>query len=123
MGIEYLRKIRILKNVAAHKENKACKRLLSSLRRFPINTLKVDRSFVSDLNAFEKLIIVRTIVSLAHNLGFDVVAEGIETDRQRDFLAELSCEYGQGFLFLRPLSEDKALELVAVCGPRPEAGS
>jgi len=96
---------------------------LSYLRRFPINTLKVDRSFVSDLNAFENLIIVRTIVSLAHNLGFDVVAEGIETEHQRDFLAELNCEYGQGFLFSRPLPEDKALELVAVCGPRPDAGA
>jgi len=96
---------------------------LSYLRRFPINTLKVDRSFVSDLDAFENLVIVRTIVSLAHNLGFDVVAEGIETERQRDFLADLSCEYGQGFLFSKPLTEDKALELLSVCCPKPPAGS
>jgi len=91
---------------------------LSYLRRFPINTLKVDRSFVSDLDAFENVIIVRTIVSLAHNLGFDVVAEGIETERQRDFLAELNCEFGQGFLFSRPLAEEKALELLSVCCPK-----
>jgi diguanylate cyclase (GGDEF)-like protein len=96
---------------------------LSYLRRFPINTLKVDRSFVSDLDAFENLVIVRTIVSLAHNLGFDVVAEGIETERQRDFLADLSCEYGQGFLFSKPLTEEKALELLSVCCPKPPAGS
>jgi len=96
---------------------------LSYLRRFPINTLKVDRSFVSDLDAFENLVIVRTIVNLAHNLGFDVVAEGIETERQRDFLADLSCEYGQGFLFSKPLTEDKALELLSVCCPKPPAGS
>ncbi|MHC1753348.1 putative bifunctional diguanylate cyclase/phosphodiesterase [Humidesulfovibrio sp.] len=96
---------------------------LSYLRRFPLTTLKVDRSFVSDLNAFENLIIVRTIVSLAHNLGFDVVAEGIETESQRDFLASLGCEYGQGFLFSRPLAADKALELLAVCGPRHAAGA
>jgi diguanylate cyclase (GGDEF)-like protein len=95
---------------------------LSYLRRFPIDTLKVDRSFVSDLNAFENLVIVRTIVSLAHNLGFDVVAEGIETEQQRDFLAGLNCEYGQGFLFSRPLPEAKVLELLEVCGPGPEAG-
>lgn len=95
---------------------------LSYLRRFPINTLKVDRSFVSDLNAFENLIIVRTIVSLAHNLGFDVVAEGIETERQRDFLAELNCEFGQGFLFSPPLAEEAALEFLAVCGSTPGAG-
>jgi len=95
---------------------------LSYLRRFPINTLKVDRSVVSDLDAFENLVIVRTIVSLAHNLGFDVVAEGIETERQRDFLADLSCEFGQGFLFSRPLTEDKALELLAVCCPKEPGG-
>lgn len=90
---------------------------LSYLRRFPITTLKVDRSFVSDLDAFENLVIVRTIVSLAHNLGFDVVAEGIETERQRDFLAGLNCEYGQGFLFSRGVDRDQAQELLAVCGP------
>jgi len=95
---------------------------LSYLRRFPINTLKVDRSFVSDLDAFENLIIVRTIVSLAHNLGFDVVAEGIETERQRDFLAELNCEYGQGFLFSRPLDEDHAQELLCVCCAKSTSG-
>jgi diguanylate cyclase (GGDEF)-like protein len=95
---------------------------LSYLRRFPINTLKVDRSFVSDMDAFENLVIVRTIVSLAHNLGFDVVAEGIETERQRDFLAELSCEYGQGYLFSKPLAEDKALELLSVCCAKKPAG-
>ncbi len=95
---------------------------LSYLRRFPINTLKVDRSFVSDLDAFENIIIVRTIVSLAHNLGFDVVAEGIETERQRAFLAELGCEYGQGFLLARPLAAKDALALLAPCGPGQAAG-
>jgi diguanylate cyclase (GGDEF)-like protein len=92
---------------------------LSYLRRFPVTTLKVDRSFVSDLDAFENLIIVRTIVSLAHNLGFDVVAEGIETERQRDFLGQLTCEYGQGFLFSRPLPVESAEELLDVCWPKP----
>ncbi len=90
---------------------------LSYLRRFPINTLKVDRSFVSDLDAFENLVIVRTIVSLAHNLGFDVVAEGIETERQRDFLAGLNCEFGQGFLFSKAVTGDQAQDLLDVCGP------
>ncbi|MBU1228468.1 MAG: EAL domain-containing protein [Proteobacteria bacterium] len=91
---------------------------LAYLQRFPINTLKVDRSFVSDLDAFENLVIVRTIVSLAHNLGLDVVAEGIETERQRAFLAELTCECGQGYLFSRPLPEDRALEMLGVCCPK-----
>ena len=88
---------------------------LSYLKRFPINTLKVDRSFVSDMDAFENLVIVRAIVSLAHNLGLDVVAEGIETERQREFLAGLSCECGQGFLFSPPVPEEKAMEILAVC--------
>lgn len=91
---------------------------LAYLQRFPINTLKVDRSFVSDLDAFENLVIVRTIVSLAHNLGLDVVAEGIETERQRDFLAELTCECGQGFLFSKPLPQSRALEMLGVCCPK-----
>jgi EAL domain-containing protein (putative c-di-GMP-specific phosphodiesterase class I) len=55
--------------------------------------------------------------------SFDVVAEGIETERQRDFLAELNCEFGQGYLFSRPLTEDKALDLLAICCPKPPAGS
>jgi len=88
------------------------------LQRFPINTLKIDRSFVSDMDAFENLVIVRTIVSLAHNLGLDVVAEGIETERQRDFLADINCECGQGYLFSRPLPQDRALEMLGVCCPR-----
>ncbi|MDO9630466.1 MAG: bifunctional diguanylate cyclase/phosphodiesterase, partial [Humidesulfovibrio sp.] len=91
---------------------------LAYLQRFPINTLKVDRSFVSDMDAFENLVIVRTSVSLAHNLGLDVVAEGIETERQRDFLADLSCECGQGYLFSRPLAQDRALEMLGVCCPK-----
>lgn len=92
---------------------------LSYLQRFPINTLKVDRSFVGDMDAFENLVIVRTIVSLAHNLGLDVVAEGIETERQRAFLAELRCEFGQGYLFSPPLPEADALELVNTRLPMP----
>ncbi|MBA4357217.1 MAG: hypothetical protein C0405_05780, partial [Desulfovibrio sp.] len=52
------------------------------------------------------------------NLGLDVVAEGIETEGQRDFLAEISCECGQGYLFSRPLPEDRALELLSVCCPK-----
>ena len=93
---------------------------LAYLQRFPINTLKVDRSFVSDLDAFENLVIVRTIVSLAHNLGLDVVAEGIETERQRDVLADLRCECGQGYLFSRPLTQERALEMLGVCCPKPD---
>ena len=72
---------------------------LSYLSQFPIDTLKIDRSFVN----MEGLEIAQTIIVLAHNLGMDVVAEGVETEQQRLQLKELDCEYGQGYLFSRPL--------------------
>lgn len=77
---------------------------LSYLHRFPVTTLKVDRSFVSRMGqGDENLEIVRTIVTLAKNLNMDVVAEGIETQEQRAQLHALDCQYGQGYLFSRPL--------------------
>jgi diguanylate cyclase (GGDEF)-like protein len=78
---------------------------LSYLHRFPVTTLKVDRSFVSRMGqGDENLEIVRTIVTLARNLNMDVVAEGIETQEQRAQLHALSCQYGQGYLFAKPLN-------------------
>lgn len=82
---------------------------LSYLHRFPVNILKIDRSFVSRMNAGdENLEIVRTIVALAHNLGMHVVAEGIETEEQMRQLKALTCEYGQGYLFSKPLNSTAA---------------
>ncbi len=78
---------------------------LSYLCRFPINTLKIDRSFVSNMIIdTDSTEVVRTIVTLAHNLKMDVVAEGVETADQAESLAAMGCEYGQGFLFGKPLS-------------------
>lgn len=77
---------------------------LSYLNRFPVDTLKIDRSFVTSMNeADENLQIVKTIVTLAGNLGMQVVAEGVETDEQLDQLRSLKCQYGQGYLFSKPL--------------------
>ena len=77
---------------------------LSYLHRFPVNTLKVDQSFVSRMDeANEYREIVRTIVSLAHTLGMEVVAEGVETRGQRSHLNALRCEYSQGYFFSKPL--------------------
>jgi len=77
---------------------------LSRLHHFPIDCLKIDRSFVSrmelDRDNFE---IVRTIVTLAHNLGMDVTAEGVETVEQLAQLKALGCECGQGYLFSKPM--------------------
>lgn len=77
---------------------------LSYLHRFPIDTLKVDRSFVSAMeDGTENGEIVRTVIALAKTLNLDVVAEGIETIHQLHQLRILGCEYGQGYLFSRPV--------------------
>jgi diguanylate cyclase (GGDEF)-like protein/PAS domain S-box-containing protein len=77
---------------------------LSYLTRFPLASLKIDRSFVADvLNDQADATIVRTIVDMAHTLGFTVIAEGVELDSQAAFLRKLGCEQAQGFLFARPM--------------------
>jgi diguanylate cyclase (GGDEF)-like protein len=80
---------------------------LSYLHRFPVNTLKIDRSFVGRIGeAAENIEIVRTVISLAENMGMEVVAEGIETMSQLTQLRNLKCQYGQGYLFSRPVDAD-----------------
>jgi len=86
---------------------------LSYLHTLPIDTLKIDRSFVGRMEQ-GKNEIVRTIINLAHNLKMDVVAEGVETAEQARQLKELHCQYGQGYLFARPLNAESAANLVAV---------
>jgi diguanylate cyclase (GGDEF)-like protein/PAS domain S-box-containing protein len=91
---------------------------LSYLHRFPINTLKIDRSFVSQMNFdTENFEIARTITTLAHTLGMDVIAEGVETDRQFAQLKALGCEFGQGYLFSKPL-DSKAAESLLIADPQ-----
>ena len=84
---------------------------LSYLHRFPINTLKIDRSFVKEFSTGQDQI-VQAIVTLAHSLKMDVVAEGIETSAQLHHLKQLGCEYGQGYLFSPPVSYDKAEQML-----------
>ena len=80
---------------------------LSYLHRFPVNTLKIDRSFVGRIGeAAENIEIVRTVVSLAENMGMEVVAEGVETLSQLMQLRKLKCQYGQGYLFSRPVDAE-----------------
>jgi diguanylate cyclase (GGDEF)-like protein/PAS domain S-box-containing protein len=77
---------------------------LSYLTRFPVKALKIDRSFVADVfSDHADAAIVRTIIEMAHQLGFTVVAEGVETDRQAAFLRQFGCEQAQGFFFGRPM--------------------
>jgi diguanylate cyclase (GGDEF)-like protein len=81
---------------------------LSYLHRFPIDTLKIDRSFVNSMTeGAENGEFVQTIITLAHTLGLGVIAEGIETINQLHQLRILDCEYGQGYLFSRPVPENE----------------
>lgn len=78
---------------------------LSYLSKFPTTSLKIDRSFVDPLpDSKNDAEIVCAIIDLAHNLGMSVVAEGVETEAQADYLAEKGCEYLQGYYFARPAS-------------------
>ena len=87
---------------------------LSYLHRFPIDTLKIDRSFVNAIErGTENSEIVRTIVYLAKALNLNVVAEGIENIRQFHQLNLLGCEYGQGYLFSRPLPAHEIEKLLS----------
>lgn len=93
---------------------------LSYLHHFPINTLKIDRSFISRMSVNGEaghddmtLEIVQTIITLAHNLGIDVTAEGIETEQQLNRLRALQCEQGQGYFFSKPLDSQAASGLLA----------
>jgi diguanylate cyclase (GGDEF)-like protein/PAS domain S-box-containing protein len=86
---------------------------LSYLHRFPIDTLKIDRSFVSRMHMPKNAEIVRTIISLAVNLGMDVIAEGVESREQIIQLTGLGCQYVQGYLLSKPMDGRAVQELIA----------
>ena len=91
---------------------------LGYLYRFPMDVLKIDRSFISRVDTDgEKLELVRTIITLAWNLGMDVVAEGVETTKQLAQLKMLKCEYGQGYLFSKPMSPADTTIFLAQTNP------
>jgi EAL domain-containing protein (putative c-di-GMP-specific phosphodiesterase class I) len=80
---------------------------LSHLQLFPINKLKIDRSFISKIGDGTKNNLVRTIVTLAKQLELKVIAEGVETSEQLEFLRQLECNLVQGFYFGKPLPPDE----------------
>jgi EAL domain-containing protein (putative c-di-GMP-specific phosphodiesterase class I) len=85
----------------------------SYLHRFPFDTLKVDRAFVSAMLRNEKSNeIIKTLVNMSHDLGMDVIAEGIETEREADLLRQYNAEYGQGYYFSRAVTEEELIKLL-----------
>ncbi len=87
---------------------------LAYLRRLPLDTIKIDQSFVAGLGSDDaNLPIVQAVIGLAHGLGIDVVAEGIETAEQLAWLRQLSCDRGQGYLYARPLPAAELEALLA----------
>jgi EAL domain-containing protein (putative c-di-GMP-specific phosphodiesterase class I) len=92
---------------------------LAALLQFPVDALKIDRSFITSHigRRHGDDAIVRSTIALAHGLGLNVIAEGIESPVELRRLRELGCEYGQGFLFSRPLSAEKTQELLARWSP------
>src|SRR5688572_26623578 len=90
---------------------------LAYLTRFPIDALKIDRSFVQDMVRDKSdATIVRTIVEMANTLGYTVIAEGVETEEQATLLHRLRCEQAQGYLFALPMAAD---QIERLCATRP----
>jgi diguanylate cyclase (GGDEF)-like protein/PAS domain S-box-containing protein len=85
---------------------------LAYLQRFPFDTIKIDQSFVRTTSRGTRPVILKSIISLAHDLGMDVVAEGAETDSDAVELYQLGCEYAQGFAFGEPMDADAAMRLL-----------
>lgn len=89
---------------------------LSRLKQLPLNTLKIDKSFIQDLEEDpDDKTLVRTIIAMAHNLNMKVVAEGVETQAQYDFVREHQCDMVQGYLLGKPISAEELEILLKQC--------
>jgi predicted signal transduction protein with EAL and GGDEF domain len=94
---------------------------LSYLSRFPVDVLKIDKDFIADAdNAGQRAELARTIVHLGRSLRLATIAEGIETQAQRQALMDMGCEFGQGYLFSRPLPANGVTVLLQGGRPHPE---
>jgi predicted signal transduction protein with EAL and GGDEF domain len=86
---------------------------LSYLQRFPLDTIKIDQSFVRTTTHGTRPVILKSIIAMAHDLSMDVVAEGAETDSDAVELYQMGCEYAQGFAFGEPMDADATMRLLA----------
>jgi diguanylate cyclase (GGDEF)-like protein len=87
---------------------------LAYLKKFQIDYIKIDRSFVNNIESDSNdKVLCEVIVEMAHKLGFKVVAEGIETKAQLDFLMGIGCDFGQGFYFAKPLPEEEFVQFIS----------
>ena len=91
---------------------------MSCIHDFPLDCLKIDRSFATHAVDRDRAAVLNAIVHLAHNLGMGVVAEGIETADQLTMLQGLDCDFGQGYLFAPPLDADVAVEFIGNAATR-----
>ncbi|MGQ0652342.1 MAG: EAL domain-containing protein [Betaproteobacteria bacterium] len=90
---------------------------LAYLTRFPVAALKIDRSFVANIyREASDAAIVRAVIEMAHTLGFTVIAEGVEEERQAMFLRQFGCEQAQGYLFARPMPLAELQSLISAAG-------
>ena len=95
---------------------------LAYLKRLPIQVLKLDRTFVRDIETDPSdAEISAATLALAHNLGLKVIAEGVETEAQRDYLIQHQCDFMQGFLFSKPLPAEDALKFIRESCPAKAA--
>jgi len=92
---------------------------LNYLKRFPLNALKIDQSFIAALTPHgDGGAITSAIIRLGHELGLDIIAEGVETEEQLRFLRDQRCDLAQGYLIARPLPEPQATSLLQGLKPR-----
>ena len=98
---------------------------LSYLKNYPVSTVKIDRSFIMDLPADkENAVLVQAIIAMAHGLGLEVIAEGVETIEQWEFLRALDCDFAQGYYFGKPMPGNEFEDfLISQAGSSKQAQS
>jgi len=89
---------------------------LNYLKRLPINRLKIDRNFVWDIGENpDSEAITKAVIAMGHSMNLQITAEGIESEKQKEFLQQHHCNEGQGFLFSRPMPANEVTKLLGNC--------